>query len=140
MVRNPADKNKILWVKEDAIIEQITEALRAFAMPQDFLTDVLDYIEKTDQEEKRLNKTTSKELEAKRSQLIQKQSRVADLLIDGSLAKDIFDAKNKEIQLRRQDIENRLKEMEVPVAPKDGQQSLGGVVTTLSKSAEIFTS
>lgn len=138
MVRNPANQNKIIWVKEDAVIEQITDALQSFSMPQDLLTDVLDYIDKTDDQEKQLNKTTAKELQSEQTQLAQKLSRLTDLLIDGSIGKDMYEAKNKDLQLRKQEIESRLNQMEEPA--KDSQDTLGNVITMLSKSAEMFAS
>jgi DNA invertase Pin-like site-specific DNA recombinase len=42
MVRNPANQNKIIWVKEEVVIQQITEALKSFAMPADLLAEVVD--------------------------------------------------------------------------------------------------
>ncbi len=39
MLRNLANQNKIVWVKEDRVIEQTTEALRSFAMPEDLLAN-----------------------------------------------------------------------------------------------------
>lgn len=140
MVRNPANQNKIIWVKEAAVIEQITAALRAFAMPQDVLTDVLDYIEKTDEQEKHLHRASAREYQAEQAQLTQKQSRLTDLLIDGNISKDIYEAKNKELQLRRQEIDAHLKRIAEPEPAKDNQHSLGDIVTMLSKSSEIFAS
>jgi len=101
---------------------------------------VLDYIDKTEAEEQQLNKASTKELQAEQAQLTQKQSRMADLLIDGSIAKDIYEAKNNELQLRRQEIESRLKQIDEPTAAKGKEQTLGHVITTLSKSAEMFAS
>ena len=138
MVRNPANQNKILWVKEGAVIEQIADVLRSFAMPQDLLADVLDYIEKTDAADKELNRSCAKELQAEQGQIAQKLSRMTDLLIDGHIGKDVYEAKNKEIQLRRQEIEDRLKQIEEPV--KDNRAALGNVIIMLSNSAETFAS
>ena len=140
MVRNPANQNKIIWVKEETVLEQITEALQSFHMPEDLLQDVLEYIEKADEQESQLNKVTAKDLYAEQALLTQKLSRMADLLIDGSLTKDIYEAKNREIQLRRQEIDARLKQIEAPAASQDNKDSLSDVVTLLSKSAEIFVS
>jgi hypothetical protein len=39
MVRNPANQNKIVWLKEDRVIEQTTKALRSFAMPEDLMAN-----------------------------------------------------------------------------------------------------
>lgn len=140
MVRNPANQNKILLVKEQTVVEQITDALKSFAMPEDLLADVLDYIQKTDEQENVANRISAKELQAEQVLQAQKLSRLTDLLIDGSIGKDIYEAKNKEILLRRQEIESRLKAIEEPAATKNGQESLGNVITMLSRSAEIFAS
>ena len=138
MVRNPANQNKIIWVKEEAVVEQITEVLKSFSMPEDLLSDVLDYIKKTDASEKELNHVSAKELVTEQTQLAQKLSRLTDLLVDGHIGKDVYETKNKEIQFRRQEIESRLKQIEEPA--KDDRETLGNVITMLSKSAEMFAS
>ena len=127
-------------MKEQTVVEQITDALKSFAMPEDLLSDVLDYIQKTDEQENAANRISTKELMAEQGQLAQKLSRLTDLLIDGSIGKDIYEAKNKEILLRRQEIESHLKAIEEPATAKDSQESLGNVISMLSRSAEIFAS
>ena len=107
-------------------------------MPTDLLVDVLDYIKKTDASEKELNHVSAKELVTEQTQLAQKLSRLTDLLVDGHIGKDVYETKNKEIQFRRQEIESRLKQIEEPA--KDDRETLGNVITMLSKSAEMFAS
>ena len=136
MVRNPADQNKIIWVKEDMVLEQIMGALKSFAMPQGLLADVKDYIRKADEQDDQHDKITAKELQAEQSQLTQKLNRLTDLLIDGSIGKVIYEAKNREIQLHQQEIESRLMQIKQPA--RDDGASLGQVITTLSDSAETF--
>ena len=138
MVRNPANQNKIIWIKEETIVEQIIEVLKSFAMPAELLVDILDYIKKTDEQEKDLNHKSAKELQSEQAHLTEKLGRLTDLLVDGHISKDIYETKNKEIQLRRQEIESRLKQIEEPA--KDNQEALGNVITMLSKSAEMFAS
>ena len=69
------------------------------------------------------NRISAKELQAEHMQLTQKLSRLTDLLIDGSINKDIYEAKNKEILLRRQEIDHRLKQIEEPATAKESQES-----------------
>ena len=66
-------------------------------MPQDLLTEVLDYIEEADALEQQFNRTMAKDLQGEHAQLALKQSRLVDLLIDGNIGKDILETKNREI-------------------------------------------
>ena len=59
-------------------------------------------------------------------------------MIVANIGKDVYEAKNKEMQFRRQEIENRLKQMAEPA--KDDRETLGNVITMMSKSAETFAS
>lgn len=138
MVRNPANQNKILWIKEDGVIEQITEALRSFAMPEDLLADVLGYIKQSEATERELALASLKDLREEQKQLSGKLSRLADLLIDGNIDKPLYEAKQKEIILRRSEIDSRLKQIDAPA--QEDPDALGKVVSLVSKSAEIFES
>ena len=144
MVRSPANQSKVIWIPEETVLKQITNALQSFAMPQELLTDVLGYIQKTDEQDKQRDKTTAKELQTEQTQLTQKLSRLTDLLIDGSIGKEIYEAKSQEIRLRQKEIESRLMQMKQPAdsanIANDDRLSLVNVITMLSQSAETFVS
>lgn len=88
----------------------------------------MDYIQKTDEQEKQLNHVSAKELQAEQGQLTQKLSRMTDLLIEGHISKDVYETKNKEIIQRRQEIEHRLKQIEEP--EKDDRETLARISQT----------
>jgi hypothetical protein len=61
-----------------------------------------------------------------------------DSLISIDDAKTIYEAKQKEIVLRRSEIDNRLKQIDAPA--QDDPNALEKVITLVSKSPEIFGS
>lgn len=138
MVRNPTDQKQILWVKEDGVIDQITNVLHSFAMPDSLLTEVQAYIKQSDAADKELALDSLKDLREEQKQLTGKLSRMADLLIDGSIDKSIYDAKQREIIFRKAEIDQRLQQIDKP--QQDDPDALGKLVTMTARSAEIFRS
>ena len=125
-------------LKEDGVIEQLTDVLRSFHLPPDLLADVLDYIKRTHEAEKELNHTSKKELQIEDNNLAQKLDRLTDLLIEGHIEKEIYQAKHREIAFRRDEIHCILKDRNM--ADDGFKDALCNVVSLTSKGADIFAS
>ena len=138
MVRNPTDQKQILWVKEDGVIDQITNVLHSFAMPDSLLTEVQAYIKQSEAADRQLALSSLKDLREEQKQLTTKLSRMADLLIDGSIDKTIYDAKQREIIFRKAEIDQRLQQIDAP--QKDDPDALSKLVAMTARGAEIFRS
>lgn len=104
MTRDPADKDKILWIKEEVVLNQIRDVLQSFALPEEMLAETLDYIKTTHEAEKELNHIRIKELRLENDSLTQKLNRLTDLLVEGHILPEVYEAKNKEISLRKREI------------------------------------
>ncbi len=125
-------------VKEEAVLQQLKDVLHSFAIPEDLLAEYLDYIKRTHEAEKELHHAKIKELQAEHSNLTQKLNRLTDLMIDGHLDPDIFEAKNKEISLRKRELACILEEGDQ--ADEKFKDALCKIISLAAKSYDLFQS
>jgi hypothetical protein len=138
MVRDPANKEKKLWIKEDVVVRQIKEVSKSFQLPEDLLSDVLDYIKRTHESEKELNQISVKELRSENDAINQKLNRLTDLLIEGDIEKKVYQEKHKELAFRRDEINCILSDRNM--ADDSFKDALCNILTITSKSADLFES
>ena len=138
MARDPANPNKKVWVKEESVLKQLGDILRSFALPNHLLGRILEYIKSSHETEKELHFSKIKELRVEDSNLADKQNRLTDLMIEGHIDPKLFEAKNKEIGLRRQQIANLSKDN--IQADEKFKDALSKIVCLISKSNEMFES
>ena len=138
MVRDPADPAKKLWIKEESVLQQLRDVLRSFALPEEFLAKVLDYIKSNHEAEKESYYVRVKELQLEHGNLTQKLNRLTDLMIEGHLAPEVFECKHKEIALRRSEVEVILKENSQ--ADDKFKDALSNILKLVSKSCDLFES
>ncbi|MDX2028621.1 MAG: recombinase family protein [Alphaproteobacteria bacterium] len=137
VARNPADDSKV-WVKEEAVVKQLQDILRSFKLPDDLLSDVLDYIKQTHEAEKGLHLSRIKELRIEDNNLSTKLNRLTDLLVDGHIDSKVYEAKHKEIAMRRTEINCILKDNHD--ADDKFKDALLNIVKLVSKSYDLFES
>jgi hypothetical protein len=138
MTRDPANQDKKIWVKEDAVIAQLLEVFKSFKLPDDLLSDILDYIKRTHEAEKELSHASVKELRRESDGLAQKLNRLTDLLIEGHVEQKIYDAKRKEIAFRRDEILCILKDNNG--ADDKFKDALCNIISLTAKGADLFVS
>ena len=93
--RDPANKDKVIWVKEETVLQQLKAVLHSFAMPEALLAEYLDYIKRTHEAEKDLHRASVKELRVEDSNLTQKLNRLTDLMIEGHIRSKIFESQEQ---------------------------------------------
>jgi hypothetical protein len=107
-------------------------------LPEHILAKILDYIKSSHEAEKELHLAKLKELRAEDSNLADKLNRLTDLMIEGHVDPKIFEAKNKEISLRRREISCLLNDN--VQADEKFKDALAKVVSLVGKSYELFDS
>ena len=138
IARDPANKDKVIWVKEEAVLQQLKDVLHSFALPEALLAEYLDYIKRTHEAEKQLHYATLKELRVEDSNLADRQNKLTDLMIDGHIDPKLFEIKNKEITFRRTQIACLLKDN----VQADGEfkDALCKTISLAAKSYDLFES
>ncbi len=138
MARDPADQNKVLWVKEEVVLQQIGDVLKSFALPEKLLEKVLDYIKTTHEAEKKAHHLNVKNLRIEHGNVTQKLNRLTDLLIEGHIEQKIYEAKHRELALRRDELNCVLSDNDK--ADDQFKDALCKIIGLVSKSYDLFES
>ncbi|MDD3289164.1 MAG: recombinase family protein [Alphaproteobacteria bacterium] len=138
MARDPNDKDKVLWVKEDVVIEQIMTVLRSFSLHEDLLVDVIDYIRRSHEAEKEMHMESLRELRAESSNLTIKLNRLTDLLIEGHIEPKLYDLKHQEMFLRQRELGCILNDNHS--ADDKFKEALSNVIKLVGKTYDLFGS
>lgn len=138
MPRDPANKDNILWVKEDVVMQQIRDVLHSFALPDDLLAEVLDYIKRSHEAEKELHLDSLRELRTESNALTIKLNRLTDLLIEGHIDPKVYDLKHQEMLLRQRELTCILSDNHT--ADDKFKDALSNVIRLVAKTYDLFGS
>ena len=138
MSRDPANKDKILWVKEETVLRQLRDVLRSFTLPENLLVDILDYIKQSHEAEKEAHIARIRELQLESNNLSTKLNRLTDLLIEGHIEPKVYEVKNKEIALRQKELGCVLNDNHE--ADEKFKDALAKIITLTGKTYDLFES
>ncbi len=96
--RDPSAPDKVIWTKEEVVLEQLRDILQSFKLPDDVLAEMLEYIRRTHEAEKEHHHARVKELQTEFNSLTAKINRLSDLLVDGHIEPELYKTKNAEIK------------------------------------------
>ncbi len=138
MSRDPANKDKIMWVKEDGVVKQLRDVLQSFKLPDELLAEMTDYIKRIHEAEKDHHRARIKELRTEHEGLTVKSNRLSDLLVDGHIETDLYKAKNQELARRRQELAFILKDSDQ--ADDKFKDAMCDIIGLVGKSYDLFES
>lgn len=136
--RDPANPGKKMNVKEEAVLEQVSEVFRSLEIPASVLGTTLDYIRQTHEAQTAYHRQAIQRLHQESESIDQKLNRLLDAYLDGtgSITKDIYAQKHQELRQRQLDI---ARELEQHHTGNDSfKTALVTLVTLASKAAELF--
>ena len=108
MTRDPANPDKKLWVKEEAVVRQIREVFAQIALSEDCFPEMLDYMRQAHTAEKAFHHEHTRTLQLEKNDLTGKLDRLTDLLLEGHIVKEVYERKYQEITNRRDEIDQQL--------------------------------
>lgn len=109
---SPQNPQKKVWIREEVVLAELTKAIENIKIfDQALLTDVLDYLKQKKSQETELAKKQTLKLQKEQTELATKQDRLLDLLVDNLITKGEFDAKKKQYQDRKFEIEALLENL-----------------------------
>ena len=138
IVRDPENPKKKLWIKERDVIEQVEAALASIQVPKAYLPDIKEHINKTHESEKAYHIQSIKQLNDEMEQINVKTDTMTDLLISGTITKDVYDRKFSQLQQRRKEI-SALQE-EHQEGNEEFKTALSALLTLTSKAPDMFKS
>ena len=105
MTRNPNDLTKRMMVREEKVIKQIEEALKAFHLSSNELAKIeQDFLEKEELQIKSYNREMEK-LKIELDKTSHKLERLSDLLLDGTVDDEYYKIKRSDLLLEKQNTE-----------------------------------
>lgn len=138
IVRDPADPNRKVWVKEADVLAQLRPVLRSIQIPEAVLAEMLDHLRQSHEAEKVFHKNRIKDLQREDGQLQRRLDELTDLLLDRSITRDMYDRRHQQIRQRQHEIAELLKDSH----EADGQFkiALSGLLALASKVPDLFES
>jgi site-specific DNA recombinase len=133
---DPFNPDKLLWVREEEILEQVEQILKRLEIPPETLGKVLAYIRETDQAERAFLRRQMGELQREHTQLQNRLDRLMDLLLDGTIDQHDFEAKKTRLREQQLAIEAQI------AANREGDDSLKNALLSLislsSQAHDLF--
>ena len=136
IVRDPSTPDRKVWVKENVILEQVREVLRAIHIPEGLLAEMMDYLRQSHEAEKDFHHDRIRGLQQEGEELTQRLDRLTDLLLDRSITRDIYDRKHQQIAERQQEINHLLQDSHE--ADSQFKIALSGLISLASKAPDLF--
>ena len=133
---NPIEPSKRAWVREEIVIDQVREALKSIAVPENLLKDLLSYINKTHKNKKRAHRTETADLKREHTDIEEKLDKLVELMIEGRIADE--DYKKKHCCLKERQIEINEKLRNYDVADGKFANHLEYLIKVASGAADYF--
>ncbi len=104
-----ADPKKIMWVREEKIIEQVEDVFRQLAVPPDAMERLRTHLRGTEQSERSFIKRQLADWQRDHNLCQTRLDKLMDLLLDGALERAEFEAKKRQIRERQISLETNMK-------------------------------
>jgi site-specific DNA recombinase len=102
---NPENPEKYLWVREEDILSQVEEVFKSLKIPQNTLNRVIEYVRKTDKAEREFLNRQTVDLQREHTKAQARLDGLMDLLLDGIIGREEFEAKRKTLRQAQIDVE-----------------------------------
>ena len=136
IVRDPSTPDRKVWVKENVVLDQVRDVLRAIHIPEGLLAEMMDYLRQSHEAEKDFHHDRIRDLQKESEELTQRLDRLTDLLLDRSITRDIYDRKHQQIAERQQEINYLLQDSHE--ADSQFKIALSGLISLASKAPDLF--
>ncbi len=135
---DPENQKKKLFIPEARIMEQIGQAFKSLQIPSAVLAEIVDHLKQTHESEKVFHHDSIKRLHGESEELDRRLDKLTDLLLDGSITKDIHNKKHQDLTQRRYEINKKIEQHHE--GNSQFKIALTMLVTLASKAWEIFES
>ncbi len=135
---DPANPDKKMWIKESAIIEQVEEVFKSIQVPEQYLPDLLAYIQNMHESEKEFHHNVIDDLHLDIRQIDMQLDKLTDLLISDSIDKNTYNRKFTQLQERRRELS--LTQEEHHTGNEQFKKALSTLVLLASRAYDIFKS
>ncbi|MBI1425823.1 MAG: recombinase family protein, partial [Gammaproteobacteria bacterium] len=105
---NPENPEKMMWVREDDVLQQVEDVFKSLCVPQATLEKLTEHLRQTDQTERAFVRRQMGELQREQAMIQGRLDNLMDLLLDGIVSKEDFEKKRERLRGQQIDIEGRM--------------------------------
>jgi len=134
---HPEKPGKLMWVREEVVLEQLTGTLKGFEMPPDLLQQIIAYIKKRRKDDRELAGRQMSNLQREHAVVVNRIDALLDLLLDQKVEKEEFDVKRNKLHFQKSEIEAQLARCKV--GGDDLSKKLISLITRISNLYSEFT-
>jgi hypothetical protein len=106
---NPEKPGKIMWVREERVLEQVAKVLEKLHLPFHLFEDVVSYIRKTEKIEREFVKNQIAEYQREYHLVQQRLDKLMDLLLDGVITREEYETRKNPLRNKQSNIETHIK-------------------------------
>ncbi len=106
---NPDNPKKIMWIREEQVLEQVEDVFRQLAVPPDVMEDLRKYLRDTDQSERSFLRRQTGEWQREYNLCQTRLDKLMDLLLDGTIERQDFEIKKVQIRQKQITLEKSMK-------------------------------
>lgn len=134
--RNPDDPEKKIFVREDVVLEQITNVLRSIAVPDALLTSLKSHMRASHEAERRFHTESIMALRQKHDAAKGQLDRLLNLYLTGSITQSEYDKKATMLKEERHEMSLRISQHEK--GDEAFRTTLETLLSLASRAAELF--
>ena len=128
---------KITWIKEEELIEQISELLKGMTIPEKALDYLKTELNKSHEDKKYFHENAMANLKTEHAKIQRRVELMYEDRLEGRITPEIYDTKVQELKQRQVEI---LKQMELHErADENYYIQLGRLLELASRAHELFT-
>lgn len=135
-VPDPDRPGKMVWVREERVLQQIEDVFRSLTLPPENMANVIAYIRKTDHTEREFRNRQMGELGRQEAMISQRMDSLMDLLMDGTIEKDEYARKKN--RLREQEADVRTRKEAISEADEKFKNCLIALISLASEAYDLF--
>lgn len=105
----PDNPQKIMWVREEKMLEQVEDVFRQLAVPREAMESLRAHLQGTEQSERAFIKRQLAEWQKEYNLCQTRLYKLMDLLLDGGLERKAFEAKKAQIREQQISLETNMK-------------------------------
>jgi len=121
ITRDPTNPQKKIYVKEQDVLNEISQVFKSIAIPEAMLEEITKYLKTSHNAEKEYHEHKIKELHQQKENCSKKLNKLVDMVLNGLVSEEIYEIKKTEIN---QEMINAKVELEIHEKANDDFKNL----------------
>lgn len=105
--RNPKDPIKRIYIKEQDVVQEISNVFKSMQIPKEMLAEITNYLKNSHEAEKEYHTHKIKELHKQKENCNTKLNKLVDMTLNNLISEEIYQSKKEEITKELNSVKNR---------------------------------